>query len=407
MTLKRFLVFIFGILMNTTICTFISCSSDDSEDSPQQHEQDDSDEDDKGSKGTSLPEDTGSNNFTDLVVSGGCKSLGYTSITLHGYVNNATPNSMGIVYSEDPDLNYAEYTYATSFDAGTDNRRFTVTINDLSPGNTYYYCAFIKIGSLEYRANSIYSFRTNDVVNILKNPTVTNITFTSAVVESSPSPTDIIDELTSSSGITLGVVYSKYKEAFESRPGQYYRKDSVYTSHYNPTMNVYYNQEKNVFSASLLNLEPSTTYYYRTYTSMNGRSKYGAVRQFNTETIPNVLQLNNIEGPYYNSITFNFTISDQNAISKLQTYFYNYRFLLAFCRTSMHAENWSGYSGGTSYYEDECLAYIENYYDNTYSVTINNIQPQTDYYWAIYIEYYDNYYTSGMTRISPVQKITP
>ena len=98
----------------------------------------------------------------DDVVTGEAVNLSYTSATLYGYINNSLQNitSMGIVYGTDREgsnlVTTGTKATASSFDPGTNNRRFSVQLTDLKPNTTYYYYAFAGIKT----ANKILSFTT-------------------------------------------------------------------------------------------------------------------------------------------------------------------------------------------------------------------------------------------------------
>ena len=105
---------------------------------------------------------TGEVSPTDDVVTGDAVNLSYTSATIYGDVNNGFENitSMGIVYGIDADVSQLVATgtkvTTSSFDPGTNNRRFSVQLTDLKPNTTYYYYAFAGIKT----ANKILSFKT-------------------------------------------------------------------------------------------------------------------------------------------------------------------------------------------------------------------------------------------------------
>lgn len=105
---------------------------------------------------------TGDVSPTDDVVTGNAVNLSYNSATIYGYINNGfeKSTSMGIVYGIDADVSelVTKGTKVTvsSFDPGTNNRRFSVQLSDLKPNTKYYYYAFAGIKT----ANKILSFTT-------------------------------------------------------------------------------------------------------------------------------------------------------------------------------------------------------------------------------------------------------
>ena len=100
-------------------------------------------------------------NTTDPVVTGNATDVDYTSVTICGYVNNDDPQAileMGIAYGTDENASNGGRVTASQFDPGTNSRRFTVKINGLWPGRTYYYYAFAG----QKTANKILTFATKD-----------------------------------------------------------------------------------------------------------------------------------------------------------------------------------------------------------------------------------------------------
>lgn len=132
------------LLSAIMLATFVACEKDDSD----------------NLETPTYP--TGEVSPTDDVVTGDAVNLSYTSATIYGYVNNGVENiaSMGIVYGIDPEVSKLVATgtkvTTSSFDPGTNNRRFSVQLTDLRPNTTYYYYAFAGIKT----ANKILSFTT-------------------------------------------------------------------------------------------------------------------------------------------------------------------------------------------------------------------------------------------------------
>ena len=139
-SLRFFVTILFAVI----ITAFFACEKDDKDDA----------------ENNANPSEEVSS--IDDVVTGEAVNLSYTSVTLYGYVNNSLQNitSMGIVYGTDRDgsklVAMGTKATASSFDPGTNNRRFSVQLTDLKPNTTYYYYAFAGIKT----ANNILSFTT-------------------------------------------------------------------------------------------------------------------------------------------------------------------------------------------------------------------------------------------------------
>ena len=130
-------------------------------------------DDDVNTNGSSPGSDTGNTNMVDAVVTGGVTDLGSSSVTIYGYVNHDDPQAilgMGIVYGTDRDATKLAATgkkaTATSFDPGTNNRRFSVKISGLSSSTTYYYYAYAG----QKTANDIQSFTTKSFCSDADHP---------------------------------------------------------------------------------------------------------------------------------------------------------------------------------------------------------------------------------------------
>ena len=132
-------------LLSMTTFTFTACSNDD-------------DDDDKKSKTVENP----ASNTTDDVVTGEAIDVSYTSATLYGYINNEVDkySDFGIVYGTESDAarlaRSGVKVKADGFDAGTNNRRFSVSLTELEFGTTYYYYAYAG----QKKANKVLSFKT-------------------------------------------------------------------------------------------------------------------------------------------------------------------------------------------------------------------------------------------------------
>ena len=155
-------------------CFMVSCDKEESSNQPASSQQgqngqqgkdgtDDNPDDQPTEPNGEAPDaNVGADNIKDEVVTGGCAELGATHIVLYGYVNNATPSQMGIIYDTDQNFSDKKYAYSTAFDPGTSNRRFHVSIEGLDKGQKYFYYAFIIKNNLEYTAEEIYSFTMKD-----------------------------------------------------------------------------------------------------------------------------------------------------------------------------------------------------------------------------------------------------
>lgn len=178
-------------------------------------------------------EDIGSNNTTDIAVTGKANVVGLQA-WITGYVNIATidPNLLlllegyGIEYSTSPTFSSDIWRESVN---GYTEREFTVTINGLKVNTTYYYRTYVVAGMTYYGKTE--SFTTDKIT-----PTVSDISYTKAVL--------------SVYGLSEGYVYiSRNKDhGFE--------RYSFFDTDYNKEIDTFYGER-----VDLEGLRPSTTYY--------------------------------------------------------------------------------------------------------------------------------------------------
>lgn len=202
--------------------------------------------DDSGSEGTGNPKtDTGKDNTTDDVVTGGVAEISFTTATIYGYVNNSTQAMLGMGIAYDTDANITKKSLAElkeagktaqalSFDPGTENRQFTVHLNGLTSNTTYYYYAYA--GQM---TGKVLTFKTPTPPVMLKVSDATDITPFAASLHGS------IDK----KYWKHGFVYSQHQDL----------SDSIFVE--------YDNDEASEFTMVINKLLPNTTYYYRSCAS--------------------------------------------------------------------------------------------------------------------------------------------
>lgn len=422
---KLFLCFLSVLAMTTATTIFTACSKDDNEittpetPEPANNEQGNGNGDDSGNgkSGNAPSENIGEDNTTDDVVTGGCQHLGFTTITLHGYVNNVYPSAMGIVYGTDKDLNNAQRANTNSFDSGS--RRYTVTIDQLIPGTTYYYCAFIKIGDIEYKATGVYSFTTNSAVNLLAGMKPSEIGMTKVTFSATPTNKDLMTEMLNMNNTnynnyngpksSMGVVLSKHKESVQDEKNIRYDGGELieiiarFGSYFGPSMDrsyASYDPEKNRFVCGTEDLEIHTTYYYRTYTTIGGITVYGKLEQFTTQDIPVVMKVSSIEQPTYGTVRINFSVTDKAKLQELYSIFSQVQFYVYYSRNRADLEKgqlqdtYEDYKKAIYFMDDE-HAYVE----------LNHLELGATYYYIIDVSYNKDY-TYSSSRMGGISQFT-
>lgn len=147
-----------------------------------------------------------------------------------------------------------------------ENDVFTVFLKDLSEGVTYYYASFTEVGGV-LMFSSVKEFTTNELVNLVSEVEVSDITRTSAVVQASVRAEDVdaIDD------ISVGVAWATSESAICPK-GKF--------ANYKISVQDIENEEFSVFLADLLE---GTTYYYASFTEMGGVQIFSSVKSFSTK----------------------------------------------------------------------------------------------------------------------------
>ena len=240
---------------------------------------DDDDESNSLNNGTNAS--MGVNNTTDPVVTGGVQEVGMSYADLLAYYNSIpnVPDAyllFGVDYGESKD-NLDKQCYGMR-----SGRTITIKLNDLKPNTTYYYRAYMDVGSEYYReknnnGSEIGSFTTNPFKVDASGLTVTasDIGFEKANLKLSGNSSI----QSSRESFSMGIGVSKSKSNLENNfvslrtywPG-------YWESHKKEADGVVYYMEDDNFGLS--DLFPGTTYYYRPYIEMSGNVAMGKTQSF-------------------------------------------------------------------------------------------------------------------------------
>lgn len=248
--------------------------------------------------------DTG--NTSDIAVTGNVIEVYSTYASIYGYSNpsqlpkNVTNAAMSIQVSSDPTMKDAKKsTFMTPLNFGKSASENTVSnmIFNLGPNKTYYYRTLVYANNDEYYYGEIKSFKTKGMVNVVTSCNVKDITNKNCIFVLQVDPNNFPDFDRDDADVedaSVGVFYSLnqshlsdiesirsnvegadrdvfYKEDLVSYSTTYSRKDVI--AHYEwPTR-----------LASNSFLESGTTYYYRTYTQVNGSFALGDIASFTTQ----------------------------------------------------------------------------------------------------------------------------
>ena len=195
-----------------------------------------------------------------------------TTATLKGRVSEQPEGvAFGLIYSttEDPETDKERLTSAIE---PAEDGSFTVSLEGLTAGQTYNYKTYTFQNELVYRYAAAASFSTNAL------PTADNIT---------------VDEVKPMKGAAGHVTFTGRANvsatsgatlAFEYSTTENFTTETTVTTPFTTS-----------FSVDVINLKPSTTYYYRASLTLNGETTYTSVKSFTTEEVEFWIA---VTGPY-------------------------------------------------------------------------------------------------------------
>lgn len=254
---------------------------------------------------TSDNDDIDTGNTSDIVVTGNVIDVFSTYASVYGYANpsqlpkNVTDAYMSIQMSDDPTMKNAIRSILMvplKFGKSASENTVSNVLSGLGPNKTYYYRTFVYANNDEYYYGEIKSFKTKGMVNVVTSCNVKDITTNKCLFTLLVNPSgfpDFDSEDVDVDDAAVGVFYSTnkshlsdidnilpnieggdrdvlYKEDMVSYSTDYSKKEVI--EHYKwPTRLASYNQ-----------LESGTTYYYRTYTEVNGSYELGDIANFTT-----------------------------------------------------------------------------------------------------------------------------
>lgn len=264
--MKKNLTFL--MLIFSALVSFTACSSDDDEIG--------------GNK------DAGSENTTDVAVTGAVQESGVQSLVLTGYVNGGLiPSSgsgtkMGIQIgrtNDDYDPNSSKWG-GLEYVKTLDGRKMTIKLTGLAANHQWRFRTFVYVdGKYYFGETKIAS--TKDFSNVVNTGTVSDITANSAKLACSVDMGKATwkDEgfNDSMSAPRVGVVWSTDKDALSDKElnGYEYRD-------FGENFVRFLELKSNEFTCSIYSLQPNTTYYYCAYTYLGYIYRAGPVQSFTT-----------------------------------------------------------------------------------------------------------------------------
>ena len=237
---------------------------------------------------------------------------------------------------------------------------YSVDVNNLIKGSTYYIRFFYIINGVQYLSPQVQSFTaiilptiaTNTITNITKNAVTTGITITN---------------VGNVNIAAAGLCYSKTNTIPTLA-------DSLKTLANTGVLS-------GIYPIYLSNLSFNTVYYVRSYYTVNGLTYYGNVQNFTTlQNIPQV-QTDTAINITNNSATINFSITNETALNITAAG-------IAYSSSNTSPTTASGYVAHSS---------TGNLAGN-YSLTLSSLSANTIYYYRAYINYNGTIYY-GATKM--------
>ena len=236
-----------------------------------------------------------------------------------------------------------------SMDSLIKNKSFEETISRLQTGTTYYYCSFTRVGK-KYKLGDIKSFSTKSSSDAqLVTGDATDITLTSATIQSTSSITSLYPKGTS---IQYGIKYGTSNDTMN---------ETTYAT----------SSEGNKFTIHLRNLSSGKTYYYCAVVNVDGVSLIGNTKSFTTMSGDAYLFTENATNVTLTSAT----IKGKTSLSTL--YGNNESSIRYYIRYSKNSNNINNQYGNNY----ESVTPQKN--RNDLSATLTNLQMNTTYYYCI------------------------
>ncbi len=290
-------------------------------------------------------------------------SITATTATMSGTVSNLSDSDkscleFGVAYSTASSSLKSSSSVKESVTLLSDGT-FSVSLENLTTNTKYYYCSYRKQND-RYTYGEAKEFNTVNVI-----PTVSVVE--SSITATTATMSGMVSNLSDSdrSCLEFGVAYSISSSSLKSSSSV---KESV-TLLFDGT-----------FSVSLENLNINTKYYYCPYVKQNGSYTYGEAKEFNTvNAIPTVSvvesSITSRKATLFGMVS-NLSDSDKSCLE----------FGVAYSTSS------SGLKSSSSVKESVTLLS-----DGTFSVSLENLNRNTKYYYCSYVKHHGNY-TYGETK---------
>ena len=254
----------------------------------------------------------------------------------------------------------------TASSALQEKNTFTIQLRNLQPGQTYYYCAYVSVDGILLTGETKI-FTTLSGNSYLTTEEATDITLTSATLKGKSTLSTLYGS--NSSSIQYTIRYSKNSSYLKE---QYNYNYSTAT----PKLS------GNDLSASITNLQMSTTYYYCIVAYVDGYYVMGDIKSFTTKSGADYLKTDNAS-----EITlFSATLTGTTTLASIYPSSTSIQYSIRYATSS---------SNLSSSYNSSSINVTIN--GNTISGTVSNLKSGTTYYYCV-TAYVGGTYIYGETK---------
>ena len=321
----------------------------------------------------------GSNNTNDVAVTSDVSEKGVTFAEIYGFVNLdyfITTPKFGVELSEFEDFD--SIFSIKVFTKELEGNRFTVRADYLNGNTVYYYRTFVQSNGV-YIFGDINSFKTDAFNNITKNGDVSELAYTSVVINGTADTVGLDME----NAYAIGFIYSDDKSRMNPDSLFLTNDDGKYR------LNEYGNRilgfncawipfdsinNKKQYKVSITRLKPNKTYYYCSFTAAGNKLILGTIKSFKTKAFT--------EQQFSTSVPQNVSITCASLAGKanLSSIYKNDKQIRYYFRCSTSVDSLDIWP-----YQE----YNATVYNNTYTAVANNLKEGTTYYYSLLARIYD------------------
>ncbi len=248
-----------------------------------------------------------SGNNKELTVTGDASSITEISAILSGYANPTTDMgtiTMGILYSQNdnPTLENSIMLSSRELDK---NNMYSVKASNLVPECTYYFKSYIQAGGV-YRSGEVKSFRTKAVSATVTTIEATEISFSSGLLHG-----HLEVSTTEELSTQVGFLTSTVNTSLESIIAENHQiKAAIFND--------------GSYSVNLSTGQYGQTIYYVAYAIVAGKSFYGEVKHFSTDTPQATIENNGASSTGVTKATLQSTVYTDNSQNLDKTVWFVY-----------------------------------------------------------------------------------